>query len=304
MIFIRRSVLTLKGATMYQGLRTPLTARFRYLLAATFTVALLALSAGRAHADVMLFATTFTEDQLIQINLGTGAGTLIGVIPGVTDTADLASFGGNLYALDQMGAKFDLINPTTAAVISSTTLGVSIAGEGGFTFDTTGNAFVSASQGATGQLFGCNVAVNNGCTAIDAFQTLTPSMDGLAVSGSGTLYGMSQSPVGDPNPRLYTINETTGATTLIGSTGKAGNNLGGLAFDPQNGVLYSAFNGELYTVNISTGAVTAVGSIGFNDISGLAFVTTAVPEPSSVIFLITILLGVAFFAKRLARNKA
>jgi len=107
-------------------------------------------------------------------------------------------------------------------------------------------------------------------------------MDALAVNASNVLYGMSQSPSGDPNPSLYTINKTTGATTFIGSTAQTGNNLGGLAFDPLTGVLYSAFNGELYTVNTSTGAVTAVGAIGYTDISGLAFQGSAtVPEPGT-----------------------
>jgi len=268
---------------VYQRVEHLMAAMLRVVLAPAVAVLLITLSAGSAHADPLtLYATTFTEDQLLQINLSTGAGTLIGVIPGVFFTADLASYAGNLYALDQSGANFDLINPATAAVISSTTLGVAIAGEGGFTFDTSGNAFVSASQLATGQLFECNVALNNSCSAIDGANTLNPSMDALAVTASNVLYGMSQSRVGNTNPSLYTINKTTGATTFIGSTAQTGNNLGGLAFDPLTGVLYSAFNGELYTVNTSTGAVTAVGAIGYTDISGLAFQGSAtVPEPGT-----------------------
>jgi hypothetical protein len=273
-----------KGKIMIQRVESILAVRLRAILAPAVPVIVATLFAGSAHADTLtLYATTFNENQLLQINLGTGAGTQVGVIADGL-TADLASNGGNLYALDQMNLVFNRINPSTAGTSSSTTLGIAIAGEGGFTFDGSGNAIVSASQGSTGQLFGCNVTVNNGCSAIDGPGALTPSMDGLAINGAGVLYGMSQSPVGDASPSLYTINKATGAVSIIGSTGQTGNDLGGLAFDPLNGVLYSAFNGELYTINTSTGAATAVGAIGFNDISGLAFLSSgssSVPEPGT-----------------------
>jgi hypothetical protein len=273
------------------------------VLARALPVALIALFAGPAHAEVTLYATDFAEGQLLQLNLTTGAGTVVGAIPGITEADDLASFGGNLYLVDQVRSTFDLLNPTTAAIISSTSLGAAIAGEGGFAINGSGKAFVSASQGGTGQLFGCNVTVNNSCVAIDAVNALHPSMDGLALNLSGILYGMSQSPVGDANPSLYTIDQTTGATTFIGSTGQVGNDLGGLAVDPMNGVIYSAFNGELYTINASTGAATAVGAVGFNDLSGLAFLNSAAatPEPGTGIALVLGML--ALLSRAIARGK-
>jgi hypothetical protein len=273
--------------------------------AAALPVLLLTVSAGVANAGTLtLYATTFNEKQLLQINIATGAGTLVGVIGETTGTADLASYGGNLYALDQGGAKFDLINPATAGIISSTTLGASIQGEGGFTFDNSGHAWVSNSQGSTGQLLECNVAINSGCTLISS---LNPSMDGLAVSAAGVLYGLSQAPVGDAQPSLYTINETTGVATLIGSSGQTGINVGGLAFDPATGVFYAAFNGELYTINTTTGAATAVGAIGFGDISGLAFLGgTSVPEPGTASALalgVLILASGAILRRKASRAK-
>ena len=293
---------------MYRRVESLLDAGLRAVLAPAVAVLLISLSSGSAHASpITLYATTFNENQLLQINLSTGAGTVVGTILD-TSTADLASFGGNLYALDQAStATFNLIDPSTAAILSSTNLGVGIGGEGGFTFNAAGGAFVSNSAGDTGQLFGCDVTVNNGCTVIGG-GSLTPSMDALAVSAANVLYGMSQSPVGDVNPSLYIINQTTGVTSLVGSTGQTGNDLGGLAFDPQNGVLYSAFNGELYTVNTSTGAVTAVGAIGFTDISGLAFLgtVTATPEPGTAATLATgmlALLSVAIARRRLAARR-
>ena len=83
-------------------------------------------------------------------------------------------------------------------------------------FRSDGLAFLSDSQGTSGQLLSCTVTVNNGCSVI---APLAVSLDGLAFNKSDVLYGLSQSPVGDPSPSLYTINQSTAAEMLIGLTG-------------------------------------------------------------------------------------
>jgi hypothetical protein len=79
-----------------------------------------------------------------------------------------------------------------------------------------------------------------------------------------------------PSSNLYTINPDTGATTSVGSIGKA---LTGLAVDGTSGTLYGVTAGvqlagtprELLTINPATGASTVVGSLGVNEIEDIAF---------------------------------
>ncbi len=82
------------------------------------------------------------------------------------------------------------------------------------------------------------------------------------------LYGTTLGP-GSPGgtSSLYTINPTTGATTLIGDTGFAINGL-----NYYNGTLYAVqagFGGNLLTLNTTTGAGTVIGPTG--DATGNGF---------------------------------
>jgi hypothetical protein len=141
-------------------------------------------------------------------------------------------------------------------------------------------------------------------------------LNGLAFSNIGTLYASVLAP-GFANSSLYTINPSTGASTLIGvittaivtdlaidpsgslfawdltdgglmtvnTTTGAGTLVGltgqpqitGLTFDP-SGNLFGGFS-SLYSVNKATGSTTLIGPLGSN-VYGLAF---AVPEPSSLL---------------------
>src|SRR5262245_14559922 len=82
-------------------------------------------------------------------------------------------------------------------------------------------------------------------------------IDGIALDGSGVLYGIDVAA-----DELVTIDKTTGAASTVGSLGF---NVGdtGISFD-RNGVLYMATEvpGNLYTVNVSTGLATVVGAQG------------------------------------------
>lgn len=115
-------------------------------------------------------------------------------------------------------------------------------------------------------------------------------MDGLAFNVAGVLYGISQSNPAQgstPTTRLYTIDQTTGAVTLVGDTGLSGFGLGGVAFDA-SGNLYAALSTTvspsfLYKIDASTGAATLIGNIGFNSVCGLAIqLPPAPPSPPPV----------------------
>jgi hypothetical protein len=76
------------------------------------------------------------------------------------------------------------------------------------------------------------------------------------------------------NDNLYTINPTTGATTLIGDMGVA---MSDIAIDPANGQMYGvsfAATSTLYSINDSTAAITAIGTNTGSFLNALTFNAT------------------------------
>jgi len=84
------------------------------------------------------------------------------------------------------------------------------------------------------------------------------------------LYGTTG--VSNAASSLYTVNTSTGATTLIGATGF--NGIGSLSFSP-GGVLFGVANGSsrsLVTINTTTGVATLRGATGASaNITDIAF---------------------------------
>jgi hypothetical protein len=241
------------------------------------------LGAGSARAE-LLYAVTF-GDQLIRVDTATGAGALVGPLSSPMAAFGLGFRGPNLYTFDQTADLLRQLNPPTGATVASINIGVgNLAGEGAVDFRGDGIGFLSQSSGGTGQLFRFDITVP-GSTPITGPGGLIPSMDGLAFAPDGTLYGIRQG-----GGALYTINPTTGATTLVGLTGLGDPFiLGGLTF-AGDGNLYAALSNQggpsfLYRVNQTTGAATLIGNIGFTGVSGLTsgnVADVAIPEPVSL----------------------
>jgi hypothetical protein len=106
--------------------------------------------------------------------------------------------------------------------------------------------------------------------------TVSPSLDvrGLAFDGANTLYAIHNNPSSDD---LYTIDTTTGASTLVGPTGYGG--VQGLAYSPASGILYAwDVASGLVIVNPATGAGTDVNAAvgGTTDIQTIS----ALPDGS------------------------
>jgi hypothetical protein len=105
----------------------------------------------------------------------------------------------------------------------------------------------------------------------------TGALCASAASAAPVLYGATGVTATDtlPASNLYTINPDTGATTSVGSIGKA---VTGLAFDGTDGTLYGVTAGvqlagttrDLLKINPATGASTVVGSMGVNEIEDIA----------------------------------
>jgi hypothetical protein len=98
-------------------------------------------------------------------------------------------------------------------------------------------------------------------------------IDGLAYDrGSGTLYGVNAT-------NLYTINQNTGAATLVGPHGIATTALSiGLESESDSGRLFvtDTVTDSLFELDPATGAATLIGALGAN-IGALASVPDAAP---------------------------
>jgi hypothetical protein len=73
----------------------------------------------------------------------------------------------------------------------------------------------------------------------------------------GAWYGAEYS---TSNSNFWTIDEITGAMTLIGATGAPGIN--GIAYDDNSATMYGCSGTDLYTIDMTTGAATLVGPLG------------------------------------------
>ncbi len=240
--------------------------------------------ASNANATV-LYGITF-GNQLVTINPVTGVGSLVGNLSSPMAAFGLGVRGNQLYTYDQTADLIRELNPFTAASIGSIDIGAgNLSGEGAIDFRASdGIGYLSSSAGGVGRLFSFDITVPSS-TPITAVAGLNPSLDGLAFNSSNVLFGISQGAT-----QLVNVNQLTGTTTVVGNTGiTMSSSLAGLDFD-SNGNLFTAISGNattasfLYRVNPNNGLATLIGDIGFNGVSGLAFLgpSSIVPEPMSV----------------------
>jgi hypothetical protein len=121
-----------------------------------------------------------------------------------------------------------------------------------------------AAYGVTGsELYSVNLTSGK-ASAIGSLGTT--GINALAISASGTLYGM-----GSKTTDLYTINPTTGHATVVFDTGYT--SAGDLAFDT-NGDLYLTTSVDLVRIALSDDKATDVGLLGVSNMFGLAVDST------------------------------
>lgn len=238
------------------------------------------LALASAGAASTFYAGTGNTDggRFIQIDPTTGAGTLIGST-GFSAISGLAiSSDGTIYATTGGSG-----NPSSLITIDPTTgVGTSIGslsdGYDGLAISPGGTMFANRWNSSNGELWMIDpttaaeskIADISGCTGNN-------HVPGLDFSSGGTLYGSRGGSSGHVE-NLVTLDTGTGACTPIGSG--SSNNVTGVAFDPDTGILYGVTGGGsglLITIDPTTGAETTVGPIGFGSVSSLVIISAAVP---------------------------
>jgi uncharacterized protein DUF11/carboxypeptidase family protein len=126
---------------------------------------------------------------------------------------------------------------------------------------------------ADGTLYGANsnlysIDATGAPTLIGA--TGFSNFAGLAIDpASGILYGVELG-----TSRLFTVNRTTGAATLVGALSPAVGGVGDITFDPAGQLIGTSFGSGgnlLFDINKTTGAVTNARTVGGSAPQGLAF---------------------------------
>ena len=233
---------------------------------------------GAAHAQTpatpgVCYGSTGVVDggHLLTIDPDTGAGTLVGNIPGVFAVPGLAiNSAGDIYGTDNpVDSSLYRIDAATGASFFVGNLG--IEGPDGIAFDEDDVLYVTETFDLA-NLYTVDVTT--------AVPTLVGSLTGLPVDEhmtglafdpiDGTLYGSTGGSI-QPDT-IYTIDKSTGAVTLVGTTGLGGSTPD-LFFDKTGSLFGSKGGGSgpntLISIDKATAAGTAIGPIGFVAVSGL-----------------------------------
>jgi hypothetical protein len=241
---------------------------------------------------VLYGLSSSTPGSLYTINSATGAATLVTNLSVSTAIVGLEARNGVLYASDvdtgDGAFHFGTINPFTGAFTALNSQGGRLNFQG-LAYNPGPDLFYTVdAEGSSLQL----KSITPDGSTITNIGTVGQAIRGLAYdSNHSVLYGVAGSGAGSGN--LFTINTSTAAATLIGTTG-VNNALSGLEYDTDNNVLYmnvGAGDNSLYSVNTTTGAATLVGSNGpvaGVGIEGLAFM---VPPPNRIIALTSVAQG-------------
>jgi len=154
--------------------------------------------------------------------------------------AGSASAQGTLLSVSQSDAQLRTINPATAATTGSVTMtlaGQTILGANGLaTHPVSGQVFVVLRlNGVANRVLG---TVNPTTGVVTQIGNMGDLFAGIAFSCAGVLYGVTGDG-GNVSESLFSINQSTGAATLVGALGN-GDDGEAIAFNPVDNMMYHA----------------------------------------------------------------
>lgn len=235
------------------------------------------------------FTVRDTDDMLQSVNLTTLAVTNVGPLGINYSFGDITwdPVTSTLFVVDGRGSNsLFRYNPASGTAILLGTHG--IPDLFGLAYDTANNTLYGATFSGTLALYTLNqtngVATFVGNTGV--------SIGGLAYdSVHNILIGIN-----DGSGNLFQISTATGAATLLASPGST--NDSGITFDPVNNRLLDFdFSGNLFSYDIANNytRTTLLSGQGAHD--GIAFVTSAIPEPATYVEFAVGLLALILLAR-------
>jgi hypothetical protein len=216
--------------------------------------------------------------ELINLDLITGAGTEVSLLPGVGSTEiefnnstrrgytqfPDGEFAGQEFEMSD-GEGIGDPNSTSGSFTGLEWVGSTLYG-----------TMVTQARGPS-ELRTLNPAT--GISTVIGLTGINNPISGLAYDEtSATMFGLTGGAAGGSS-NLVTVNLSTGAATVVGSVGFNG---GSLEFGP-DGNLYAGSTGgtgNLYQINKTTGASTLVGATSFFNVTGLTLVAPPSPAPT------------------------
>lgn|GEM_PF-2433976 len=198
-----------------------------------------------------------TDEQLITIDVATGAGHLVRSLPAGNITG-MTYKNGRLYAYDSLSDEIVSFSVGGFMFVVSGQVGFQYSALRNLTFDEIRGTLLATADDDL-------IEIESNGAGVPLLSLDIPALTGLAFDpNTNTLYGAGAS-------RLYKLTTSTAPETQRLSLGFS--SMSGLAYDPNTKSLYAVNDkiDQLVHIDPITGLGTAIGPVGFDEVCSLAF---------------------------------